>query len=127
MKYRRPSRLRRVAKWVGLGVCVLILSVWIASGFWVAEIGPPRCSVFVERGLLFLYWQDKSLAYHGGALAPFWLLFIAAAIPTAILWDRDRRAIPPGQCLHCGYNLTGNKSGVCPECATPVPKEANTA
>ena len=21
-----------------------------------------------------------------------------------------------GGCLHCGYNLTGNESGVCPEC-----------
>lgn len=23
---------------------------------------------------------------------------------------------PPGHCSHCGYNLTGNVSGVCPEC-----------
>ena len=34
---------------------------------------------------------------------------------------------PPGHCRRCGYNLTGNESGVCPECATPVPKEANAA
>ena len=26
-------------------------------------------------------------------------------------------------CIACGYNLTGNTSGVCPECGTPVPKE----
>ena len=25
-----------------------------------------------------------------------------------------------GRCLECGYDLTGNVSGVCPECATPV-------
>jgi len=24
----------------------------------------------------------------------------------------------------CGYNLTGNVSGVCPECGTPVPPES---
>lgn len=24
--------------------------------------------------------------------------------------------IPPGHCQKCGYNLTGNISGVCPEC-----------
>ena len=24
-------------------------------------------------------------------------------------------------CRHCGYNLTGNISGVCPECGTSVP------
>ncbi len=27
---------------------------------------------------------------------------------------------PPGQCRCCNYNLTGNTSGVCPECGTPV-------
>jgi hypothetical protein len=25
-----------------------------------------------------------------------------------------------GQCLGCGYSLTGNTSGVCPECGTAV-------
>ncbi|HSZ54569.1 MAG TPA: hypothetical protein VK797_02835 [Tepidisphaeraceae bacterium] len=27
------------------------------------------------------------------------------------------------RCIACGYSLTGNTSGVCPECGTPVPKE----
>jgi predicted RNA-binding Zn-ribbon protein involved in translation (DUF1610 family) len=26
--------------------------------------------------------------------------------------------------MHCGYNLTGNVSGVCPECGTAVPARA---
>ena len=34
------------------------------------------------------------------------------------LEDRRRRL---GQCVRCGYNLTGNRSGVCPECGTPCP------
>jgi hypothetical protein len=25
-----------------------------------------------------------------------------------------------GECQACGYNLTGNVSGVCPECGTPI-------
>ncbi|MGD8451537.1 MAG: hypothetical protein PVJ57_06935 [Phycisphaerae bacterium] len=25
-----------------------------------------------------------------------------------------------GHCVNCGYNLTGNTSGVCPECGTAV-------
>ena len=28
-----------------------------------------------------------------------------------------------GLCLKCGYDLTGNESGVCPECGTKVEKE----
>ena len=27
---------------------------------------------------------------------------------------------PPGHCENCGYNLTGNVSGVCPECGEKV-------
>jgi hypothetical protein len=25
---------------------------------------------------------------------------------------------PPGHCQRCGYDLTGNESGICPECGT---------
>ena len=72
----RPSRLRRIAKWVGLGVG--------------------------------------------------WLLFLVTGINTVILRYRDRRA-PPGYCPDCGYILTAHVSGVCPECATAVPKQETTA
>jgi hypothetical protein len=30
------------------------------------------------------------------------------------------RQYPPGFCQKCGYNLTGNVSGRCPECGEPV-------
>ena len=47
---------------------------------------------------------------------PLWVPLLTFATPAALLWRRDRRRIPPGHCLNCGYNLTGNVSGVCPEC-----------
>ncbi len=53
-------------------------------------------------------------------ILPLWMPFLLIAIPTAILFWRDRR-IPPGHCQRCGYDLTGNVSGVCPECGLPVP------
>ena len=31
-----------------------------------------------------------------------------------------RRKFRPGFCESCGYNLTGNVSGRCPECGTPI-------
>lgn len=31
-----------------------------------------------------------------------------------------RRFPRPGECLYCGYNLTGNTSGRCPECGQPL-------
>src|SRR6185369_15931280 len=55
---------------------------------------------------------------------PFWLLLLLTAIPTAWLWHRDRRRIRPGCCLRCGYDLTGNTSGVCSECGLAKPPPA---
>jgi hypothetical protein len=37
----------------------------------------------------------------------------------ARLWRRREAAFP--SCARCGYNLTGNVSGTCPECGTPIP------
>ena len=54
----------------------------------------------------------------GYLLLPLWIPLAIVGIPTAILWWRDRRRIPAGHCRKCGYNLTGNVSGVCPECGT---------
>jgi hypothetical protein len=30
------------------------------------------------------------------------------------------RLLAPNLCRKCGYNLTGNVSGICPECGTPI-------
>jgi hypothetical protein len=49
-------------------------------------------------------------------VAPLWLP-VALLTPLTIFLDRrDRRRRPPGHCQSCGYNLTGNTSGICPEC-----------
>ncbi len=45
---------------------------------------------------------------------PLWLPLVLIAIPTAFFWWRDRKP-KPGHCP-CGYDLTGNVSGRCPEC-----------
>jgi hypothetical protein len=50
---------------------------------------------------------------------PHSLLLLLAAVPTALLWYVDRR-FPRGHCRRCGYDLTGNVSGVCPECGEKV-------
>jgi hypothetical protein len=56
-------------------------------------------------------------------LVPCWFLFCIAAILPILWWRaRKRRLIATGNpCKACGYNLTGNLSGVCPECGTAVP------
>ncbi|MBN2559788.1 MAG: hypothetical protein JXQ75_02495 [Phycisphaerae bacterium] len=60
----------------------------------------------------------------GGLALPLWLPFAIVAIPTAFMFWRDRRRHPAHHCRSCGYNLTGNVSGVCAECGTPIPKDS---
>ncbi len=54
-------------------------------------------------------------------LVDTYILFppLAALAVKVLLW-RVKRPIPPGVCISCSYDLTGNISGVCPECGTKV-------
>ncbi len=48
---------------------------------------------------------------------PDWVLMLVFGIPyLAIIWWPRRRSPLPGHCVSCGYDLTGNVSGRCPEC-----------
>ncbi|MCB9857496.1 MAG: RDD family protein [Phycisphaerales bacterium] len=42
---------------------------------------------------------------------------------TKVIWKRHRDKVPflppRGYCYQCGYDMTGNVSGKCPECGTP--------
>ena len=50
-------------------------------------------------------------------IIPLWIPLCAAIPPTLWLWLR-RRHHKEGHCRSCGYDLTGNLSGRCPECGT---------
>ena len=63
------------------------------------------------------YW-----AHSIGVLMPFWLPALVIGLPTAWLIYRDSRRPRPGCCRHCGYDLTANLSGICPECGKPIPE-----
>jgi hypothetical protein len=53
----------------------------------------------------------------------YWMIAAAFGIAPARLafarWRRRRR-LRRGWCGKCGYDLTGNVSGVCPECGRPI-------
>jgi hypothetical protein len=82
----------------------------------IPATGPPWFSwgwrSFPGLGPLFLIWL------------PIWLIVLLCCLYPAILllrgplrrWRRRRK----GLCLKCGYNLTGNTSGRCPECGDAV-------
>jgi len=67
-------------------------------------------------------WQKTHPDFVGNPsssiVTPHWFLALIFAILPALWlykWNK-RRKLGPGACAACGYDLTGNESGVCPEC-----------
>lgn len=57
--------------------------------------------------------------YDHRLIVPFWFpTCLAAVLPLLALQRRQtsRRRKRQGRCVSCGYDLTGNMSGICPEC-----------
>jgi hypothetical protein len=54
--------------------------------------------------------------------APHWFAcLITALLPARFVWRRTRRRRwTAGHCRRCGYDLTANVSGICPECGATI-------
>jgi hypothetical protein len=67
-----------------------------------------------------LWWPRLS---GSGFTLPLWippLLLIAIAIRPFLRFIERKRWHSQSRCMTCGYNLTGNVSGVCPECGEKI-------
>jgi hypothetical protein len=94
---------------------------WAGFGAWCTG-SPMRHSRF---------WTCSPDQAHFGVhlAAPAWFLVaVLSPYPGIIFvrWWRRRRRAKRGQCLECGYNLTANVSGVCPECGAAAPPTASS-
>jgi hypothetical protein len=137
-------------KWVGTVACVAIVGSLLTSYWdgvcWPWGSYEPLLDLW-DGAIVVICWADrlpddqKTDALFGAVfdlmdaslwlpkartdgvvrflLVPLWLPLLLVATPTAFLWYRNRRP-PPGHCQKCGYNLTGNVSGRCPECGEAV-------
>ncbi len=90
------------------------------------NIGMSRSGFTVRHA--YQTWADAGTAWRNGGLLPNWAhsvngehiisiplwLWMIAFAAIAVLC-RDRRGPLPGHCP-CGYDMTGNESGTCPEC-----------
>ena len=92
--------------------------------FVIAPAGQTR-SVSIPLGLDFgeyRNWYGPGTLVRAWRLSYFTVMLPALALPAwwasraGLAWRKRRRA--PGICRRCRYDLTGNVSGVCPECGT---------
>jgi hypothetical protein len=92
-----------------LGVQVIQVRGWLAT--------PTNPALFGSGPVLPLVSINVPL---------IWPTLLTAVPPLAwlVLHLRRRRRLGTNLCIKCGYNLTGNVSGVCPECGTAVAGEA---
>ncbi len=71
------------------------------------------------------YKVSNGLTPTQGLLIPTGPLMLLPAAVLIILQLSSRRR-PPGHYPSCGYNLTGNVSGICPECGVPCAPTSDT-
>lgn len=86
--------------------------------------------ILVDRFGFFCGWADVQFpGEHVPFFAarevtvPLWVFVVAALLlpsARALRWLRARRVNGTGECPRCAYNLTGNISGICPECGTAI-------
>ncbi len=89
------------------------------------------CTGFMALGMMlpgmFSGWLQDQVGYKS-----FFLWVVACTIPCFVIatqlrippdFGKKARKMPGPECPSCGYDLTGNVSGVCPECGTPIPAE----
>jgi hypothetical protein len=120
----------RRAKWAGLALSLLLLGLYVFSYLHVFYWGKSYDYMALARGQIGHYAEFAETPGGGPpteyfAPYPRWEIslgwcFLATAIATAWLWYQARSRIVPGHCACCGYDLTGNISGICPECGTPA-------
>jgi hypothetical protein len=141
--FSRLPRVRQLLKWamllttLTLGIATYVSREWP----WRWEYGYPGNGIefgfswgVLELEIDFSH-EIRHMMLHGAPgythlTLPFFLLLLVTTPLTVILWAHplsrrprwlDRR-YSDGCCPSCGYNLTANVSGICPECGKPVPQ-----
>lgn len=109
------------------------LCVFICDGGFHSVLDPGVRQFLAANGVFGIngdYVPDQWFPMPGSdstyLVIPYWLILAVAAFGLFFVQRRivAQRRNGPG-CRACGYNLTCNQSGICPECGTARMREAN--
>ena len=82
------------------------------------------------RGFEFGYWTGNTVLGAGSevrlGVPHLFVIIVGGTVPLLVVLRTMRRSqrVRSRLCGTCAYDLTGNVSGVCPECGTPVQSDA---
>lgn len=149
----KHSLLGRSLKYAGLAMAGVVFLTWAVSTQRVFGTSIDGYTVLIADGSCFLFhgfndwtYDDTYTAFCGlrpggfglcmpskaalwglwSFVLPLWIPFLIVGVPTLFFFWRGRRAVLQGHCRSCGYNLTANTTGVCPECGTCIPEDTQT-
>jgi hypothetical protein len=104
---------------------------WRESGVQFVEAAPSNRLHFPRHYWLGFGWNRTTSVGQGGVARvfigcmPLWAVMALLLNLTLLLaWGGRPSRDHPDNCVVCSYNLTGNTSGTCPECGTPIPSSA---
>jgi hypothetical protein len=93
---RRPSRIRRIAKWTGLVLCVLVVVAWGVSVKWEIELdrsdSVPRYTYGLISGRIALERYDWISLSRGLQVYPTYARDFGLCLPI-ISWPADQREL----------------------------------
>jgi hypothetical protein len=122
VRYIWPATIGGDGVWIGngcVGYCGYVVIAPNPRASWIVP-KPTGCS-FGDPLEDCDPWIGTTVGFFGTRVCcfPASLLAVVFGAAAALLWWRDR-PYPVGRCRNCGYDLTGNVSGVCPECGERI-------
>lgn len=132
-----PFEKSRMVEWVfGTAILTSVFAVFGMFGILLFAIAARRSlarfEVYVECVWTLTRWGVLVFAVFVCGVVGGWMEY-SDALNSMLLWSLvllfgpaglvrfvNRPLYPTGHCQKCGYNLTGNSSGVCPECGTAI-------
>ena len=138
----RQSEFVTLLKRAGIVLCFLLILALSVSLLWRIEwtsrgqrrwVGSPHPAPSAPWGILPAPGWSVRRNDEGLRCGPWgtgksrwarvgcslWIPTAVAVVFTGILWRLGRRP-RPGYCRICGYDSTGNTTGVCPECGSQL-------
>lgn len=117
-----------VFAWIGLLLCFLVLRAHRDAAIeLLTAVGVVSLLSWILTPLNWGATNTSAFCYYKTEYSQWGILLAFATGGIRIArWAWSKSQQPPCGCRTCAYDLTGNTSGICPECGTPIVENSET-